>query len=112
MKYNARVSAAVAAILGAPAGVWAQTATTADTSAAAANGIQEVTVTAQRRSENIQNVPISIQALTAETLSQLNVTTFDDYIKYVPNVTSAAVSYTHLDVYKRQGHRRPAHPSG
>jgi len=89
MKYNARVSAAVAAILGAPAGVWAQTAATADTSAAAANGIQEVTVTAQRRSENIQNVPISIQALTAETLSQLNVTTFDDYIKYVPNVTSA-----------------------
>src|ERR1039457_5915372 len=87
MKYNARVSAAVAAILGAPAGAWAQTAATADTTAA--NGIQEVTVTAQRRSENIQNVPISIQALTAETLGQLNVTTFEDYLKFVPNVTSA-----------------------
>jgi iron complex outermembrane recepter protein len=86
MKYNAKVSAAVAAILGAPAGAWAQTA---DTSAVAANGIAEVTVTAQRRSENIQNVPISIQALTAETLGQLNVTTFDDYIRYLPNVTSA-----------------------
>src|SRR6202011_1900251 len=32
---------------------------------------------------------ISIQALTGETLTQLNVTTFDDFIKFVPNVTTA-----------------------
>ena len=51
--------------------------------------IQEITVTAQRRSESMQNVPISMQAFTAETLQQLNVTTFDDYIKYLPNVTTA-----------------------
>jgi iron complex outermembrane receptor protein len=90
MKYNARISAAVAAILGAPAGAWAQqAAATAD--ATTANGIQEITVTAQRRSENIQNVPISIQALTSETLEQLNVTTFDDYLRYIPNVTSAGL---------------------
>ena len=31
--------------------------------------IQEIIVTAQRRSENIQNVPIAIQALTGETLT-------------------------------------------
>jgi iron complex outermembrane receptor protein len=37
----------------------------------------------------MQDVPISMQALTGETLQQLNVTTFDDYIKYLPNVTSA-----------------------
>ena len=30
-----------------------------------------------------------IQALTGETLKQLNVATFDDYIKYLPNVTTA-----------------------
>jgi outer membrane receptor protein involved in Fe transport len=51
--------------------------------------IQEITVTATRRTENMQNVPIQIQALTGETLTQLNVTTFDDYIKYLPNVTTA-----------------------
>jgi len=45
-------------------------------------------VTAQRRSENVQNVPITIQALTAETLNQLSVTTFNDYVKYLPNVTA------------------------
>ena len=41
-------------------------------------------------SENVQNVPITIQALTAETLQQLSVTTLDDYIKYLPNVTQAS----------------------
>ena len=51
--------------------------------------LEEIIVTAQRREESIQNVPISMQALTAQTLQQLNVSTFDDYIKFVPNVTAA-----------------------
>ena len=37
----------------------------------------------------MQDVPISMQALTAQTLQQLNVATFDDYIKTLPNVTTA-----------------------
>src|SRR5256886_17123323 len=37
----------------------------------------------------MQNVPISMQAFTAQTLQQLNVSTFDDYIKFLPNVTTA-----------------------
>jgi outer membrane receptor protein involved in Fe transport len=37
----------------------------------------------------MQDVPIQIQALTGEALTQLNVTTFDDYVKYLPNVTTA-----------------------
>ncbi len=37
----------------------------------------------------MQNVPISMQAFTGQTLQQLNIQTFDDYIKYLPNVTSA-----------------------
>jgi outer membrane receptor protein involved in Fe transport len=57
--------------------------------AAGSDSIAEVIVTAQRRSESAQNVPITIQALTAETLTQLNVSTFDDVIKYLPNVTAA-----------------------
>ena len=58
-------------------------------SGAGANSLEEIIVTAQRRSENMQNVPISMQAFTGESLKQLNVTTFDDYIKYLPNVSSA-----------------------
>jgi iron complex outermembrane recepter protein len=61
-------------------------------SAAAGTGteLSEITVTAQRRTENLQDVPITIQALTSETLTQLNVTTFDDIVKYTPNVTTAS----------------------
>jgi outer membrane receptor protein involved in Fe transport len=51
--------------------------------------IADIVVTAQRRSESIQNVPITIQALSAETLSQLSVSSFDDMIKYLPNVSLA-----------------------
>jgi iron complex outermembrane receptor protein len=88
---NAKLAVAIAAILGGPSLGYvlpaaAAAATDADTNS---DAIQEIVVTAQRRSENSQNVPIQIQALTAETLTQLNVTTFDDYIKYLPNVTSA-----------------------
>lgn len=57
--------------------------------AAGTDSLQEIVVTAQRRTENIQDVPISIQAFTAQTIQQLNIATFDDYIKFLPNVTSA-----------------------
>jgi iron complex outermembrane recepter protein len=90
MKVNAKISAAVAAILSAPA-TMVVFAADADTAADVNNGgLTEVVVTAERRSENIQDVPITMQALTGETLKQLNVTTFDDYVKYLPNVTQAS----------------------
>ncbi len=62
MKYNPTVSAAIAAILGVPAGAWAQTVST---EAGANETLAEVVVTAQRRTENLQDVPITIQALTS-----------------------------------------------
>lgn len=48
-------------------------------------------MTAQRRTESMQDVPISIAALTGETLGQLNVTNFTDYAKFLPNVTTTSV---------------------
>ena len=85
MNSNPKLSYAIAAILGgSPAGL-SYAATAAD--ASDTDAIQEITVTAQRRSESIQNVPITIQAVTGEQLKQLNVTTFDDLLKYTPNVT-------------------------
>ena len=81
MRTNQKIARAVAAILGTQAGV----AAAADQPAGAetASGvasIQEVVVTAQRRAENAQDVPIAIQAFSGETLQQLNVTNFDDLI--------------------------------
>src|SRR6202050_937490 len=90
---NSKIRYAVAAILGSTsfgASAAAPTADSTDASTSAStDSIAEITVTAQRRTENMQNVPISMQALTAQSLQQLNVETFDDYIKYLPNVTSA-----------------------
>src|SRR5260370_6246461 len=86
MNSNPRLSYAIAAILSGSAAGFAHAATATDTEAS--DTIQEITVTAQRRTENVQNVPITIQALTAETLNQLSVTTFNDYVKYLPNVTA------------------------
>jgi iron complex outermembrane receptor protein len=87
MNSNPKLSYAIAAILSGSAAGFAHAAAATDTEVS--DSIQEITVTAQRRSENIQNVPITIQALTAETLSQLSVTTFDDYVRYLPNVSVA-----------------------
>jgi iron complex outermembrane receptor protein len=53
------------------------------------DSLGEIIVTAQRRVESMQNVPISMQAFTATALAELNISTFDDYIKYLPNLTTA-----------------------
>ncbi len=50
-------------------------------------GLQEVVVTAEKRTENLQDVPVSITALGTEKLEQLNVQDFADYVKYLPSVS-------------------------
>lgn len=47
----------------------------------------EIIVTATKRSESLQNVPISIQAFNTEKLEQNQVTAFDDYAKLLPSVS-------------------------
>lgn len=86
---NQKLSSAIVAILGVHStGVYAQQASAA--SAANSDSIQEIVVTAQRRTESIQDVPITVQALTGDTLKQLNVSTLDDFIKALPNVTQSS----------------------
>lgn len=73
----------------------------AATNTAAASGVQEVIVTASKRSENIQKVPISVQALDARALTQLNVTDFQDYVKYTPSLTYQTAGPNQTTVYMR-----------
>jgi iron complex outermembrane receptor protein len=73
----------------------------ADADADTGNTLGEVVVTAERRSETIQNVPITIQALTGEQLKELSVETLDDVIKYTPNVTLGTNGPGQADVYMR-----------
>ena len=88
LKTNHKIQCAVAAILAASATTVQAAEPTTGEAATETTGLGEVIVTAQRRAENAQDVPITIQALTAETLSQLKVQTFEDVAKYLPNVTT------------------------
>jgi outer membrane receptor protein involved in Fe transport len=47
----------------------------------------EIVVTAQKREENMQDVPISIQALGPARLDNLNVTNFEDYSQLLPSLS-------------------------
>jgi len=51
-------------------------------------GLEEVVVTAQKRAENMQDVPISIDAISTEKLEQLNISNFTDYVRMLPSVAA------------------------
>ncbi len=86
MNPSSKLNLAIAAILGSGAMGLAHAATAPSNDSS--DQLQTITVTAQRRAQNMQDVPITIQAFTAKTLSQLHIETFDDYVKYLPNVTA------------------------
>ena len=50
--------------------------------------IEEVVVSATKKDESASDVPLTVTALTEETLREMNVSNFDEYIEYLPNVTS------------------------
>ncbi len=63
--------------------------------------LQEVIVSANRREEDLQNVPITIQALTGAELAKLNATTFDDFVTFLPGVTAHGVGPGQNNIYVR-----------
>jgi iron complex outermembrane receptor protein len=50
-------------------------------------GLEEIVVTAQKRSESLQDVPLSIMALGTARLEQLHVQNFADYARMLPSVS-------------------------
>jgi iron complex outermembrane recepter protein len=101
---NSKISYAVAAILGSAsfaAPAVGQTSDSESATATSSDALVEVTVTAQRRTESMQNVPISMEALTSQTLQQLNVATFDDYVRYLPAITTASNGPGQSEVFMR-----------
>ncbi len=92
------ITAAVIAALVAAAPAGAQAQTSAPTSASASSStaqssapapaasLQEIVVTAQRRAEPIQNVPITITYLSASQLTKAGVTTLGDIASVTPGL--------------------------
>jgi outer membrane receptor protein involved in Fe transport len=50
-------------------------------------GVEDIVITATKREENLQDVPISVQALGAERLDQLGITDFADYAQHLPTLS-------------------------
>src|SRR5579863_1032545 len=86
---GSKISIAVATALAGTAApnalVWAEAA--ADTSSSSSGGLQEVIVTARKREENLQDVPVSIDVFTKKDLQNLAITSFDDYAQKVPSIS-------------------------
>ena len=93
MKARYLVSCALVALstgfAGAAAAAEATTAAAVATTAAADAGIQEIVVTAQRRDQTIQSVPMTIQAFGTDALQQRNITLIDDLLRFTPNIEFA-----------------------
>jgi iron complex outermembrane recepter protein len=62
------------------------TATASASSAASTEGIEEIVVTATRRSEVLSRVPISVSAFNQESLDERGIKDFQDLVRYTPGV--------------------------
>jgi iron complex outermembrane receptor protein len=55
--------------------------------------IEEIVVTAQKRSERIQDVPISISAVTSEDIARRGLVSSEDYLRGIPGVNATAEEF-------------------
>lgn len=63
--------------------------------------IEEIIVTATKRSESMQDISVAVQAVGAEELGSLDINNFADYVKQLPNVSFAGRGPGQNDVYIR-----------
>lgn len=80
------VTAAISAILSIPGIAWVPTAHSQAESARSEGVLQEVIVTASRRSERLQDVPESISAFDSQAIAIRGLQQMDDYARLVPGL--------------------------
>ena len=71
--------------------------------AAPPDGLAEIVVTARRRAENLQDVPLAVTAISAAALQEQAVTSLGDIGSFVPNmkISSARATSSTINVYIR-----------
>src|SRR3989337_2082026 len=79
MKVNRLHAAVVAALTGVGGVATYQTAS-------AQEGLEEIIVTATRREQNLQEVPVSIVAITGDTLELQGLDSLEDVGNHIPNI--------------------------
>jgi outer membrane receptor protein involved in Fe transport len=63
--------------------------------------IEEVVVTSRKRSESLQDVPLSVSAIGEETLEQKGINVFEDYLMQLPGVTAGGSGPGQSTIYIR-----------
>jgi len=63
--------------------------------------LEEIVVTATKRAESAQDIPVAIQAMSGDSMDELGVSTFDEYVKYLPNVVQQGRGPGRNEIYIR-----------
>ncbi|MBA6225439.1 TonB-dependent receptor [Colwellia sp. MB02u-18] len=63
--------------------------------------IETIEVTATKRVESIQEVPVTVTALTGDSLEKLGVSNFDQYVEFLPNVVFQGTGPGQNEIYIR-----------
>lgn len=63
--------------------------------------IEIIQVTATKRAESIQDVPVTVTALTGDSLEKLGVSNFDQYVEFLPNVVIQGTGPGQNEIYIR-----------
>src|SRR6476469_3232431 len=74
------------AVMAAMVGATAHAQTRTGTSAAASNTIEELVVTAQKREQSLQDVPVAVSAFTSEKRDLIGVNTITDLTNFTPGL--------------------------
>lgn len=69
--------------------------------ALAQDALEEIIVTAQKRDQSLQDVPISINVLSSERLTELGVRELEDYVQMLPNVSFIRSNPSRAEIYIR-----------
>ena len=69
--------------------------------AAFAQGVEQITVTATKREQNAQDIPVAVNALSGQTLEALGVDVFTDYLQELPGVTAGGSGPGQSTIYIR-----------
>ena len=71
------------------------------TATTASAAMEEVVVTATKRSVSMQDVPLAVQAMSSRQLEEQNIQEFSDYIQYLPNVNAGGRGPGQSEIYIR-----------
>ena len=71
------------------------------TATTASAEMEEIVVTATKRSASMQDVPLAVQAMSSRQLEEQNIQEFSDYIQYLPNVNAGGRGPGQSEIYIR-----------